>query len=96
MHVVLLAYMDKSMHGDAPGVRDQRGQRGYPASKARMTARLPKAAATANMEREKKIKEKKGMRGSHRDATEAAPWSATAVEDRRNRFRSTRESSWWC
>jgi len=48
MHVVLLAYMDKSMHGDAPGVRDQRGQRGYPASKARMTARLPKAAATVN------------------------------------------------
>ena len=54
MHVVLLAYMDKSMNGDAPGVRDQRGQRGYPASKARMTARLPKAAATASMEREKK------------------------------------------
>ena len=53
MHVVLLAYMDKSMNGDVPGVRDQRGQRGYPASKACMTARLPKAAATANMEREK-------------------------------------------
>ena len=58
MHVVLLAYMDKSMHGDAPGVRDQRGQRGYPASKARMTARLPKAAATANLERENRGKER--------------------------------------
>ena len=58
MHVVLLAYMDKSMHGDAPGVRDQRGQRGYPASKARMTARLPKAVATANLERENRGKER--------------------------------------
>ena len=79
MHVVLLAYMDKSMNGDAPSVRDQRGQRGYPASKAHMTARLPKAAATANLEREK-IEGKKGMRGIAESRSTIKGWIESRSE----------------
>jgi len=45
-----------------------------------MTARLPKAAATANLEREKKIEGKKGMRGIAESRSTIKGWIESRSE----------------